>query len=397
MIGSELRGRLDAVIDARKDELFDLARHIHASPELAFNEHQASQWIVDVCQRHGHGAERPFGGLATALRARAGERGPHVAVLAEYDALPEIGHACGHNLIAAGAVGAFLALATVANELGGSVSLVGTPAEEAGGGKIRLIEAGAFRDVDAAMMFHPFDRDLVAHPTLATSWLEMTFRGRPAHAAIAPHDGASALTACMDTFRLVDGQRVHFRDGVRVHGFIKYGGEAVNIIPERAVCQFSVRSFDLGEMARVRSIVERCARAAAMASDVEVTIVANQGYRNVHNNLPMAERFAAHLAELGRPAALTDPKVGTGSTDMGDVSYEVPSIHPWLAICDEGEALCHQRKFAECAVSQRGLDSMLLAAKAMARTGAELLADADLRHEAKVQFQATVAGASRFA
>jgi amidohydrolase len=387
MVSEDLGKQIDAAVELRRDDLCTLARTIHAHPELSFNEHRASQWIVELCERHGHAAERPFGGLATSMRSRVGQTGPHVAVLAEYDALPEIGHACGHNLIAAGAVGAYLALATVARELGGSVSLIGTPAEEGGGGKIRLIEAGAFRDVDAAMMFHPFDRDLVAHPTLATSWLEMTFRGRPAHAAIAPHDGASALTACMDTFRLVDGQRVHFRDGVRVHGFIKYGGEAVNIIPERAVCQFSVRSFDLKEMARVRGIVERCARAAAMASDVEVDVVSHQGYRNVRNNLPMAERFAAHLAALGRPAILTDPEVGTGSTDMGDVSYEVPSIHPWIAICDEGEALCHQRKFAECAVSERGFESMLLAAKAMARTGAEWMLDAALRDSAREHFR----------
>ncbi len=389
MIDRELCRRLDAQIEQQKGEVIELARQIHGAPELAFNEHRASQWIAQLCERHGYATERPFGGLETALRARVGHTGPHVAVLAEYDALPELGHACGHNLIAAGAVGAFLALASVASELGGSVSLIGTPAEEAGGGKIRLIEAGAFGDVDAAMMFHPFDRDLVAHPTLATSWLEMTFHGRPAHAAIAPHDGASALTACMDTFRLVDGQRVHFRDGVRVHGIIMQGGEAVNIIPERAVCQFSVRSFDLGEMARVRAIVERCARAAAMASDVEVVIVAHQGYRNMRNNGPIAERFAEHLAALGRPALMTDPAVGTGSTDMGDVSYTVPAIHPWIAICDVGEALCHQRKFAECAVSERGFESMLVAAKAMARTCAELLSDPALRDSAAAEFRPT--------
>lgn len=392
MIAADLRRRLDDTIDQRQGDLFDLARSIHAHPELSFNEHRASQWIVDLVQRHGHPAVRPFGGLDTALCARSGTGGPHIAVLAEYDALPEIGHACGHNLIAAGAVGAFLALAAVAPELGGSVSLIGTPAEEGGGGKIRLIEAGAFKEVDAAMMFHPFDRDLLAHPTLATYWLEMTFRGRPAHAAVAPHDGASALTACMDAFRLVDGQRVHFRDGVRVHGFIKQGGEAVNIIPEKAVCQFSVRAFDLKELERVRGIVERCARAAAMASDVEVEVVSHQGYRNMRNNLPMAERFASHLGELGRRAEMTDPDVGTGSTDMGDVSYAVPAIHPWLAICDVGEALCHQRRFAECAVSQRGLDSMVIAAKAMARTGAELLLDADLRAEARQAFERGLSG-----
>jgi metal-dependent amidase/aminoacylase/carboxypeptidase family protein len=147
-----------------------------------------------------------------------------VAILAEYDALPEIGHACGHNLIAAGALGAFLALAAQREALAGTVELIGTPAEEGGGGKIRLLEAGVFEGVDAAMMFHPFDRDLLAHFTLANVWIEMRFSGRPSHAAIAPWEGQSALTACMDTFRLIDGQRVHFRDGVRVHGYIQTAG-----------------------------------------------------------------------------------------------------------------------------------------------------------------------------
>ncbi len=385
MLGDDLKRRIDAGVDRRKGELVDLARRIHQSPELAYHEERAAGWIAEVCARGGRPVELPFGGLATAFRASFGA-GPHVAILAEYDALPEVGHACGHNLIAAGAVGAFLALGDVSGELGGKVSLVGTPAEEGGGGKIRLLEAGAFAGVDAAMMFHPFDRDLVAHPTLATFWLEMTFRGRPAHAAVAPHEGASALTACMDTFRLVDGQRVHLKDGVRVHGYIKHGGDAVNIIPERASCQFSVRAFTSADLEHVRAVVERCARAAAMASDVEVTIDSKRGYRNMRNNGPLGARFAAHLRELGRDPAMVDPTVGTGSTDMGDVSHALPAIHPWLAICDRGETMCHEREFAACAASDRGMDGMVVAAKAMARAAAEVLLDHALRAEARAAF-----------
>ncbi len=295
-------------------------------------------------------------------------------------------HACGHNLIASGALGAFLALAAHKTHFSGTLDLLGTPAEEGGGGKVRLLERGAFEGVDAAMMFHPFDRDLLMHPTLACVWLVLTFRGRPAHAALAPHDGASALTACMDTFRLVDGQRVHMKDGVRVHGFITNGGQAVNIVPELAGCEFSVRANDTTELARVQAIVERCARAAAMASDVEVEVERRDGYKDMRNNAAMARRFGEHLASLGRTAREVDPTIGTGSTDMGDVSHAVPSIHPWIAICDEGTTSCHQHAFAACAGSARGEDGMLLAAEAMARTAFDLLrgARAPRRREARV-------------
>lgn len=378
---------LDRTLDAEAAGLRELALKIHAHPELRFEEHRAAGWISELLTHRGHAVERPLGGLPTALRARAGRGGPRLAILAEYDALPEIGHACGHNLIAAGAVGAFLALAPLAEAHGFRVDLVGTPAEEGGGGKALLLDAGVFEGVDAAMMFHPFDRDLVAHGTLANLWLAMTFHGQPAHAAAAPWDGNSALTACIQTFNLVDSQRVHFRDGVRVHGYITDGGQAVNIIPERAACEFSVRAKSLDELARVRAIVERCAMAGAMAAGVEVTIAPRKGYRDLVTNLPLARAFAQHMAEMGRPAAETDERVGMGSTDMGDVSHAVPSIHPWLAICDVGETLCHQHAFARAACAERGLDTMLTAARAMAKTGGEFLVDEGLQRAVRAAFE----------
>jgi metal-dependent amidase/aminoacylase/carboxypeptidase family protein len=238
------------------------------------------------------------------------------------------------------------------------------------------------------MMFHPFDRDLLAHTALASLWLTFDFKGKPSHAAIAPHAGKSALTACLDTFRLVDGQRVHFRDGVRVHGYVTNGGQAVNIIPERAGCEFSVRALDGVELARVRGIVERCARGAALASDVEVSVGVRQGYKDMVNNMALARRFGAHTGALGRPARERDDRIGAGSTDMGDVSHVVPSIHPWLAIVDEGEALCHERRFAEAAGAPSGLSTALVAAKAMARTAVDYLADAELRAAVSAEWTA---------
>ena len=387
-LAPEVALAIDHAVESSAAELASLSGRIHANPELRFEEHKACAWLTEFLASRGHTVERNVAGLPTAFRARAGKGSPRVAILAEYDALPGVGHACGHNLIATGAIGAFVAAAQVVGSTGGEVVLLGTPAEEGGGGKITMIDAGVFADVDAAMMFHPFDRDLLAHTALASLWLTFDFKGKPSHAAIAPHAGKSALTACLDTFRLVDGQRVHFRDGVRVHGYVTNGGQAVNIIPERAACEFSVRALDGVELARVRGIVERCARGAALASDVEVSIGVRQGYKDMVNNMALARRFGAHTGALGRPARERDDSIGAGSTDMGDVSHVVPSIHPWLAIVDKGEALCHERRFAEAAGAPSGLSTALFAAKAMARTAVDYLADAELRAAVSAEWTA---------
>ncbi len=382
------RGALDRAVDRIGETLIDLSRKIHENPELCFEEHRAAAWIAEyVEQTAGVQVERGLGGLATALRARAGKGATaRVAILAEYDALPSIGHACGHNLIAGAAVGAFVALSSQAEALGGTVELVGTPAEEGGGGKIKLLEAGVFEGVSAAMMFHPFDRDLLSHSALSSTRIAFEFHGAPSHAAIDPSEGRSALTAVLDTFRLIDGQRVHFKDGVRVHGIVTNGGQAVNIIVEDAACEFSVRAKTTAEVERVKAIVVRCARAAALASDVELEITERRGYREMKNNMAIAQRFGAALEALGRRPRVADERVGAGSTDMGDVSQFVPSIHPWLGICDEGETSCHQHEFAACAASPRGFETMMVAAKAMARTAADLLEDAGLLERARAEF-----------
>jgi amidohydrolase len=281
-----------------------------------------------------------------------------------------------------------LALARQASKLLGSVEIIGTPAEEGGGGKIKLMAAGVFRGVDAAMMFHPFDRDILAHPALCSMRVAMTYQGVPAHAAAAPFSGKSALTACLETFRLIDSQRVHFRDGVRVHGIVTNGGQAVNVIVEHAACEFTVRAQSSAELERVKEIVLRCARGAALACDVQVSFDEKRGYREMRNNLTMARRFGAALEELGRSPRETDARVGAGSTDMGDLSLYLPSIHPYLAICDEGESLCHEHRFADCAQSERGMATMLVAAKAMARTTLDLLEEPQLLNEVQREFEA---------
>ncbi len=388
MLDEKVIRTVDAAVDAEKDALSKLSTSIHQNPELRFEEVKAAGWICELLAARGMAVTRGVADMPTAFMARAGKSGgARIGILAEYDALPQIGHACGHNLIATAGVGAFLAASKVAESLGGEVVLFGTPAEEGGGGKVKMIDAGLFEGIDAAMMFHPFDRDVLAHPALANTWVTFTFGGAAAHAAIAPQDGKSALTGCMDTFRLIDGQRVHFLDGVRVHGFIVNGGQAVNIIAETAACEFSVRARTTDELTRVRAIVERCARAAAMASDVTISISERRGYKDMRNNMALARAFGQHMSALGRPPRETDGRVGAGSTDMGDVSHVVPSIHPWLAIVDENVALCHQHKFADAAGSARGIDTALVAAKAMARTASELLVNAELLATVKREWQ----------
>ena len=389
MIHDTLLGEIDARAEKERAALAALSRDIHAHPELRFEEHHAAAGICAYLERAGFAVERGVGGMPTAFRARAGKPGgPRVAVLAEYDALPEIGHACGHNLIATGGIGAFVAAAAVAERAGGEVILLGTPAEEGGGGKIKLIEAGAFEGVDAALMFHPFDRDILVHPFLALATYTFRFAGKASHAAAAPHDGKNALVACMDTFRLVDSQRPTFRDGVRIHGIVTDGGgKASNVIPEQAACEIVVRALDDVEHARVRAIVERCAGAAAMASDVVLSMSVHEGYRSMRCNRALARAFGGHLSTLGRHAKETDPTAGTGSTDMGDVSQVVPSIHPMLGIVDEGTTTIHQRAFADAAASDRAMETALVAAKAMARTAIQILADGELRERVRAEFR----------
>jgi metal-dependent amidase/aminoacylase/carboxypeptidase family protein len=216
--------------------------------------------------------------------------------------------------------------------------------------------------------------------------LSFRFEGRSSHAAAAPWDGSSALSAVLQTFQLIDNARVHMRDGVRVHGIITNGGKAVNIIPEEAEAQFSVRAPTVSELKRVIERVHRCASAAAFATGCTLHYTEKMGYQDMRDNMTMADLFGEHLQSLGRSAMRNDPTMGAGSTDMGDVSHVVPTIHPYIAICERGASMCHQRSFTELSASDAAVDAMLLAAKAMAQTTFSLLRDASLLQRVKQEF-----------
>jgi amidohydrolase len=374
-------------IDSYRDKVVALSHEIHERPELRFQEHFAAGLLSKAATELGLEVEREVGGLKTAFRAEFGAKGPAVAILAEYDALPN-GHSCGHNLIAGAALSAVAGLKSIAGKLPGRVVFLGTPAEEGGGGKIILIDQGALRGVDAAMMAHPTDSEYCTMPALATQHLKLTFHGHGAHAALAPWDGSSALAAVLQTFQSVDAMRLHLRDGSRIHGIITDGGQAVNIIPERAECLFLARGKSSKYAKEMGARVIRCAEGAAMATGTRLEHVVEGGYKNLINNLSMAHRYAAHTEALGTKSVEAPENTPTGSTDMGDVSHVMPAIHPSFAISRRGEGNCHEDAFVAHADSQRGYDAMIRVAKAMAMTAYDLLAEPELLAAAKKEFEA---------
>ena len=374
-------------IDNYRDNAVALSHEIHQHPELRFQEHFAAAALTRAATELGLKVEREVGGLKTAFRAEFGPGGPAVAILAEYDALPN-GHSCGHNLIAGAALSAVAGLKSIARQLPGRIVFLGTPAEEGGGGKIILLDKGALRGVDAAMMAHPTDTEFCTMPALATQHLRLTFHGHGAHAALAPWDGSSALAAVIQTFQSVDAMRLHLRDGSRIHGIITDGGQAVNIIPEKTECLFLARARTSRYANEIGARVTRCAEGAAIATGTRVEHAVEGGYKNLINNLSMAHRYAAHSEALGVKSVEAPADTPTGSTDMGDVSHVMPAIHPAFAISRHGEGNCHEDAFVAHADSKRGYDAMIRVAKAMAMTAYDLLAQPEFLAAAKKEFEA---------
>jgi amidohydrolase len=372
-------------IDAYRETAVATSRSIHDRPEPRFEEVFAAEQLTGAAAAMGLQVERGIAGLKTAFRAEFGGHGPTVAIFAEYDALPN-GHSCGHNLIAGAALAAIAGLHAVAPQLKGKIVFMGTPAEEGGGGKVILMNRGALKGVDAAMMAHPMDCEWSTMPALATHGVRLKFRGKASHAAIAPWDGSSALAAMLLTFHAVDMARLHFRDGSRVHGIITNGGQAANIIPELTECQFTTRAYTSKYAEEMAQRVIQCARGAAMAVGTQVEESNFSGYKNMVTNLSVAHRYAQHSQALGTPSP--DPPLGlpTGSTDMGDISHRMVAIHPVFAISSPGEGTCHEDAFVRHADSPRGYDAMTRVAKALAMTAYDLLAEPELLASAKAEF-----------
>lgn len=387
-----LKARLKGEVEARADLLLSASHQIHARPETNYEEHFAHGLLADLVEADGLMVERGAYGLDTAFVARAGERGPTVAVLCEYDALPGIGHACGHNIIAAAGLGAGLAAAALADEAGGRVVLLGTPAEEGGGGKILMAQRGAFEGVDAAMMVHPADADLTRMDAIAVQELTATYRGQAAHAAAFPHLGRNALDAAVLGYLGVSALRQHMLPDERVHGVFRDGGDKPNIVPSRAVTDWMVRSRTLATLDPLKARVAACLDAGAASAGCEVTLEWKPvAYADMLDNLVMVSLFVANAAGTGRTVtAPGDGAAVVGSTDMGNVSYLVPAIHPMVAAAPPGVSI-HTPEFAECASSRRGDEALVDGAVAMAWTVADLWLGEGVLEAVRSEFAATIA------
>ncbi len=372
-------------IDEAEELLWDLALRIHAHPELSLAEVQASTWLADVLEQHGFHVSRGVGNLPTAFRAEypTAGTGPTLAIMAEYDALPELGHACGHNLIAAIAIGAGLGLAPLMVDLPGRLIVLGTPAEEGGDGKVKLIRAGLFRDIDAALMVHPSAHTCVTKGLLSVTEVAISSQGKASHASASPEDGINALDAVIQTFNGLNALRQHIRDGARIHGIITNGGQKPNIVPERAAASFYVRAADNTYRDELLAKLERCAQGAALATGATLRIKTGHSYKSMCLNRTMAEAFRKHIEELGYPNE--EPCGGLGSSDVGDVSWEVPAIQPEVRITAEDTPL-HSREFAEAACSPLARKAMIAAAKAIAATCLDIWTQPELYRQIRQEF-----------
>jgi amidohydrolase len=386
-----LKREVRSTIDALRSDLLHLSHAIHARPELAFEEREAAALLCGVLESAGLRVERGAYGLETAFESEFGcelPRGPRVALLAEYDALPGIGHACGHNLIATAAVGAGLALAALGSRLLGRVRLLGTPAEERGGGKELMAQQGAFDGVDAALMVHPAGVDLATMPCIAVADLTVRYRGIAAHASAMPDRGVNALDALVLAYQSIAALRQHIRPTERIHGIITNGGSAPNIVPEEAEGRFYVRARNAEELLPLKRRVEGCFHAGASATGAKLDLTWHQpDYLELRTNLPLACAYQANAESLGRRFFPLDklPPGMQGSTDMGNVSQRVPSIHPTIAAAPP-HCTIHNVEFAKWAASEMGDSAALDGAKALAMTALDFLCNEALRKQVRAAF-----------
>ena len=378
-------------IERCNEELKSLSEVIWRNPELSYEEHTAHRVLTDFLEKEGFEVDRGYLNVATAFRARFGSGKPNVCVVCEYDALPEIGHACGHNLIAEAGVAAGLGVKAFLKASGkkGTVTVMGTPAEEGGGGKIDLISGGAFEDVDVAMMAHPAPFECVVSYTTALSFIRVDYVGKAAHAAAYPWEGINALDAAVMAYNNVSVLRQQMKPTWRVHGIITNGGAKPNIIPEKAAMEFYIRAPQADELLALKSKVISCLEAAAKATGCRVEVVDKGTYLDIISNQVLAKIYSKHLEASGVSQFAYEHRAAW-STDMGNVSYAVPSIHPSYLV-GSGNEVNHTRDFTAVANTAEAHSKTLVIGKAMALTCVDVLnGGEELMQEIKSEFAATV-------
>ncbi|MGH9040314.1 MAG: M20 family metallopeptidase [Acidimicrobiia bacterium] len=369
-----------SVVDNSRDDLIALSHRLHANPEIKWEEVRSSAWVAGALSDGGFAVETGVCDLPTAFSATAGSGPLHVAICAEYDALPEIGHACGHNIIAATAVGAGLALAAVADEVGLTVHVIGTPAEEGGGGKILMLERGAFDGTHLAMMTHPAPMDMPAWPMVAAQQFRIRYTGKEAHAAAYPELGINALDALTVAQVGIGLLRQHTHHLDKVHGIITHGGDAPNVVPARTEGEYMVRGRDVAALLVMRDKVLRCFEAGALATGCTLDVYPrHEPYAEMHPDPDLVAAYRRNAEVLGRPCEdPTGTRSGAGSTDMGNVSLAVPSIHPAIGI-DSLPAVNHQPEFTAAAATPAADQALYDGAVALAWTAIDAATDDAVR------------------
>jgi amidohydrolase len=396
---SELKRLKESVkktVDEERPLLVEIARYLYENPELGSEEYKAFEKLTKVLEEHGFKVEKSVYGMPTAFVAsfKGKRKGPRVAVLAEYDALPGVGHGCGHDLIAASAVGAGIAASRVMGELAGEVLVVGTPAEEghgpSAGAKVIMADHGFFDKVDGVVMLHPANSWGVGGQALGIHQVEMVFKGQTSHAAASPDKGRNALNAATLCYMATHMLRQEARRDANlvIHGIITEGGLASNIIPDRAVCQFGVRSSDEAYLVEMVDKVARCAEGAAHAIGVEVEIAKRKLYSSNKLNIPMIKTLWQNYKDLGvqvKDWQESTRAIPMASTDFGDVSQRTPVAGSYIGIAPEGTP-GHSRQLADASMTKEGLDAMVVGAKALGMTLVELLARPEVLKEAREYF-----------
>jgi len=387
-----MKGLIFKQSDILRGELVKLSNDIHQTPELAFEEYKSAEFIINLLKKHGFEIDEKIGKMDTAFRGRfkVGNGGPVVAYLAEYDALPDIGHACGHNLIAATSVGAAIALSKVMTDknIAGEVILLGTPAEEGGGGKILLLNEGEFEGVEYTLMTHPSVYNMINRGGLATTKVTVTYHGVAAHSAAA-ENGVNALQGVIQTFNLIDSIRARMPNKTNINGIITAGGTATNIIPDYAQCKFSVRNATFGDLkvvvAMIKDVVKNVEGLLGVRAEVETSLVYSERYCN----LAIDERWKEYMEEQGEHVLYPDPDAKIGSSDIGNVTLKMPAIHAYVKITDEKVA-AHNVAFTKISATDQAHEATMKAVKALAATGLDIMVDAGFRDEINKEFKEKV-------
>jgi amidohydrolase len=376
-----LQERASEAIEDVRNELVSLSHFIHEHPELGYEEYESSTVLANFIEGQGFEVERGSAGLPTAFRATKGTGDLHVVYCAEYDALPDVGHACGHNIIATSSLGAAIGLGAVADDAGVTVTLLGTPSEEGGGGKVDLLDAGYFDDAHAAMMVHPFPSDRLEATVLAVDHFDVVYIGKEAHASAAPWEGVNALDALTIAQVALGLLRQQLRPGDQVHGIVTEGGSAANIIPSRVVGRFMARSVTFDRLAQLRERVNACFEAGALATGATLAFKElGHPFSHLESDLDILAHYRQAAEALGRDFHLDDEEAPrpTISTDMGNVSLKVPSIHPLLMIPTNG-AINHQPEFTAACVTPDADQAVIDGALALAHTAIAMAEDEKLR------------------